>query len=102
MKIKFKTRNVYRENVLISASPESDALFELLKPRQHLKPSELIWVSKMGFEIEIVGEKRELDQEMKRMDTVRKYYRGRNSTMERHSRIEREFHHGRISFLKEE
>ena len=68
MKIKFKTRHIYRENVMISASPEADALFELLKPRQSLRPNELTWVAKMGFEIEIVGDVQELGKELKGKD----------------------------------
>lgn len=53
---------------MISASPEADALFELLKPRQSLKPNELMWVAKMGFEIEIIGDTRELGHEMSKGD----------------------------------
>lgn len=76
MKMKLKTRRVYNENVLVSACPEADALFELMKPRQSLRPNELPWVSKMGFEIEIVGETRELIPEMKEMGTPYIFDRG--------------------------
>lgn len=64
MKIRLKTRHVYRENVLIADSPEADALFQLLYPRQSLKPSELPLLGKMGFDIEIIGDTRELGHEM--------------------------------------
>ena len=62
MKITFKTRYIYNENVLTSACPKSEALFEILSPRKTLKPSELPWVAKMGFEIELLGDVKEFSK----------------------------------------
>ena len=38
-----------------SASPEADALFELIK-RKTIEPKELNYIHKMGFELEFVGD----------------------------------------------
>lgn len=54
-----------KENVLVSACPEADALFELMKPRKTLKPNELPWLSKMGFEVEVTGDTKELSHEFR-------------------------------------
>ncbi len=64
MKIKLSTRNVYGDNVLQAACDRSEALFQLIKNRSHLKAIELPLLAKMGFEIEIVGELRALSSEM--------------------------------------
>lgn len=77
MKIKFKTRRVYQENVLTAACPEAEALFELLRPRNAIRPNELKWVSKMGFEVEVIGDTRELNHEM--MDGELPYEKGEGS-----------------------
>jgi len=66
MKIYFKTRSVYRENVII-AHPEckrAEALFRLIN-RNHLKPNELPDVGRLGLEIEIVGDLQQLTTEMR-------------------------------------
>jgi hypothetical protein len=64
MKIKFKSKRVYYDNLLFPACPVSQALMELIGNRPALKPMELSLVGKMGFDVEIVGEVYPLTQEM--------------------------------------
>lgn len=61
--IKLKTRFIQGRSEIYSDSPEADALFRLMK-RKHLSPMELPEVAKMGFDINICGEKKQLKQEM--------------------------------------
>lgn len=52
----FKHRKIYDKNVLSSGCLETDALFELMGPRKHLEPKELIHIAKMGYSWKIVGD----------------------------------------------
>ena len=63
----FKNRSVYGKNVLYSGCPETDALFELLSPRQYLEPRELSSIAKMGFPWKIVGDIPSFNKELARM-----------------------------------
>jgi hypothetical protein len=63
MKMLFKTRYNYGKANILPLSPESQALFQLLK-RSHLEPVELPLVAQMGFEIDISGDTRELATQM--------------------------------------
>ncbi len=65
--IKLKTRLINGRSEIYSDSPEADALFRLLK-RKHLSPMELPEIAKMGFDINICGEKKQLKQEMTSFD----------------------------------
>lgn len=53
--IVFKNKKVYGKNYLIAGCDVSAALFELMSPRQHLDPKELVYVAKMGFKFKIIG-----------------------------------------------
>ena len=66
--MKFKNRKKDNKNVLYSNCPEVDALFELMSPRKYLNPSELIHIAKMGFKWEIIGDIREFNEEMNRIN----------------------------------
>lgn len=63
--IKFKNRKTYTVNALYSASPEAEALFELLSPRKYLVPKDLIHIARMGFTWEIIGDVKEFNTEVK-------------------------------------
>lgn len=67
MKIKLKTRRVYGTNAILPACNRSEALFKLIG-RPTLTMQELSTVFKMGFEIEIVGEVKELASDLKDND----------------------------------
>lgn len=66
--LKFKNRKNNGKNVLYANCPEAEALFYLMRPRQYLEPIELSWVSKMGYQWEISGDKREFKEEMIRIE----------------------------------
>lgn len=65
MKIRFKTRRVYGENIIIPFDERSEALFMVIK-RSHINIPDLYWLGKVGFEVEIVGEVKDLSIEMKK------------------------------------
>lgn len=52
----FKNKKVYGKNYLIAGCDVSMALFELMSPKQHLDPKDLIHVAKMGFKFKILGD----------------------------------------------
>lgn len=64
MKIKLKSRWIYGENIMISACPVSEALFELLENRKTLRIKDLVFLGRMGFDIEFVGETFQLANEL--------------------------------------
>jgi hypothetical protein len=66
--LRFKNRRNNGKNVLYAACPEAEALFYLMRPRLFLEPGELPWVSKMGYQWEITGDKREFKEEMIRIE----------------------------------
>lgn len=68
MKIKLKSRWVYRENMIMAACPRSEALFELLQNRHTLRPTDLALLGRMGFEVELVGDTPQLSAEMNKKE----------------------------------
>lgn len=56
MKIKLKAAKVYGETIIMAGCPVSEALFELIQNRKTLKTSELHYLGKMGYEVELVGD----------------------------------------------
>lgn len=64
MKIKLKSRWIYNENIITAGCPRSEALFELLENRKTLKVKDLPNISKMGFEIELIGDTQPLIKEI--------------------------------------
>lgn len=56
MKIRLKVGKVYGETVIMAGCPISDALFELIQNRKTLKTTELHYLGKMGYEVELVGD----------------------------------------------
>lgn len=61
----FKARYENNTHYILPACPEADAFFELLK-RGHISHSELPLVHKMGFDIFVAGDNKELAREMRR------------------------------------
>jgi len=68
MKITLKAAHIYGETLIMAGCPISEALFELIQNRKTLKPSELHYLSKMGYEVEIVGNTHPLAQELSKKD----------------------------------
>jgi hypothetical protein len=66
--LKFRNRKNNGKNVLYADCPEVEALLYLMRPRQFLEPTELHWVSKMGYKWEIAGDRREFKEEMIRLE----------------------------------
>jgi|GEM_PF-4572523 hypothetical protein len=62
-KMIFKTRFIYGESHIYPGCPKSEALFYLLR-RGRLETHELPWVGKMGFEIELIGDTKEISEQM--------------------------------------
>ena len=64
-KIKFIARSIYKKIYLKPACDKSIALCDLLSrgPRATLESSDLAIVGRMGFDIEIVGDVKELKKE---------------------------------------
>jgi hypothetical protein len=56
MNIRLKASKVYGETIIMAACPVSHALFELIQNRKTLKTTELHYLGKMGYEIEIIGD----------------------------------------------
>lgn len=70
--LKFKNKKNNGKNVLYADCPEVEALLYLMRPRQFLEPTELHWISKMGYKWEISGDKREFKEEMIRLEAEQK------------------------------
>jgi hypothetical protein len=68
MKIILKSRWINGENVIMSACPVSEALFQLLENRNTLRIKDLRLIAKMGFEMELVGDRQPLANEMSLSD----------------------------------
>jgi hypothetical protein len=64
VKIILKSRWIGGENVILSACPVSEALFELLENRKTLRAKDLRLIAKMGFNIELIGDTQPLINEM--------------------------------------
>lgn len=62
MKMKLLAKSIYNKTHLRPGCDKSEALCELLK--RGILTNELNLISKMGFEIEIGGDKKEFDREM--------------------------------------
>ena len=68
MKMKFKGRYNYGKCQILADSEEATALFNLLR-RSYIEADELPWIGKMGFDIEIRGDVREIAGYMKKRDS---------------------------------
>lgn len=66
-----KTRYNNRDAHILPACPEADALFELMR-RGTLTPQELPLIGRMGFDVEIIGDVKELSLNLKRTNLPHK------------------------------
>jgi hypothetical protein len=67
MKMRLKGQHTYGKVIILSDSPEAQALFTLLK-KSSLEPTDLPLVAKMGFEVEVGGLVSELHRNLKEQD----------------------------------
>lgn len=67
-KMKFNARHIYGKVHMNPACESSEALAQLLGTRRALETNELHLVSKMGFDVEIVGDVKEYKKDMKRVE----------------------------------
>lgn len=72
----FKSRFENGMHYILSACPEADALFELLR-RSYLSENEMPWVGKMGFNVVICGDTKQLGRELRKRDIEFKLSNGR-------------------------
>ena len=63
----FKARYEYGQHQLMPACSEADALMELMK-RGYITDSELVLVGKMGFDVFVAGDNKQLGRELKRRE----------------------------------
>lgn len=71
-KFKLKAREIYGQMYLFPACTKSEAFSQILQtgPRAMISPNEVHLLTKMGLDVEIIGDAKEFKKEIKRLEKL--------------------------------